>query len=60
MLRWRPIRDFTRKQGTYLIAGRFGVCECEYSEHFKAWRGMGNGKMITHWMPMPKPPKESA
>lgn len=66
-MKWISCRDrFPDKQGSYLIYGRFTKdCPNEVMEaHFllKPRRFMRDGiysKNVTHWMPLPEPPKNN-
>lgn len=58
-LRWIPVSErLPNKDGEYLITGEFPtkVMACEYSVRYAGWRGMGSGRAVTHWMPLPEPP----
>ncbi len=47
--------------GFYLVWTRnTGVEKCRWSEKHRRWMGGKWTEQITHWMPMPVPPKEVA
>ena len=65
-VRWISVKDRLPEPDTkVLVYGRneYGVycITCHYSAHRK-WlyhnRTTADGKTITHWMPLPEPPKE--
>lgn len=63
---WISVKDrLPEESGTVLACDRLGAFYmCEYSQKYKAFNADDNdGDMyslsaITHWMPMPPPPKE--
>lgn len=64
-MEWVSVKDkLPEKQGRYLIYGRF-TCDCpnqvmEAYYLFKPRKFMIDGiysKNVTHWMPLPEPPK---
>lgn len=59
--KWTPISDPPKKPGYYLCYFKFEVehddtmCENYY---YGKGRWLSEGSKVTHWMPLPAPPKE--
>ena len=61
--KWIPVSDRQPdKEGSYLVYSSKSktVFTAHYRPHIDRWANRANGQFITHWMPMPQPPKEDA
>ena len=63
-MKWISVEDKFPKGGqcVLLFSKESGVAEGAYSEidkHFRQWRWSCIKKDVTHWMPLPKSPKEN-
>lgn len=68
--RWIPVAErLPEKQGKFICTYKFnsnsemqfvGVLEYYASCQYPHWQHESAGVIVTHWMPMPEPPKESA
>jgi hypothetical protein len=62
-IRWIPVTEkWPEKDGLFLVFGKWGsgkqmIDTCEYSNHDGYFRTAWNFD-VTHWMPLPEPPKE--
>ena len=58
---WIPVTErLPGVTGTYIVANKAGVFPGEYVLEMNKWFG-GFGEVrtpVTHWMPLPEPPKE--
>lgn len=65
---WRPASEPPKENGQYLCIYRFGGMRMTFTRvldyyatdptpHFQHTLGEGN-MIVTHWMPLPQPPKE--
>lgn len=67
-MKWIPVTErLPDEQGTYIVALYMRSRKRKYSDSanfdpvIKRWRThlfWGKGMKITHWMPLPEPPKE--
>lgn len=60
MSEWISVKEHPRLgSGRYLVwTDNTGVEICRWSEKQKRWIGGSWTQHITHWMPLPEPPKE--
>ena len=66
--KWIPVTERLPKAGQVLINLHYqdGYNEVSLGEHWNCpdnpmedgWGGFGGGGVVTHWMPLPEPPKE--
>lgn len=64
--RWIPVTERLPKEGEFvLVYGDLypnkhdgGVIAVSKRMDWNYWQGFGRERDITHWMPLPKPPKE--
>ena len=64
--RWIPVTERLPKEGEFvLVYGDFypnkhdgGVIAVSKRMDWNYWQGFGRERNITHWMPLPEPPKE--
>ena len=65
-LRWIPVTERLPKEGEFvLVYGDLypnkhdgGVIAVSKRMDWNYWQGFGRERNITHWMPLPQPPKE--
>ena len=62
---WRPITDAPKDGRTFLAYGAWptfpsipDICFCHWDEDDEWWSFEGEEMFVTHWMPLPEPPKE--
>lgn len=64
--RWIPVTErLPEKTGEYLVCGQWRgkpaetwVCELIAFGKIKGWANEARNPAVTHWMPLPEPPKE--
>ena len=64
--RWIPVTErLPEKTGKYLVCGQWRgepaetwVCELIAFGKIKGWANEARNPAVTHWMPLPEPPKE--
>ena len=64
--RWIPVTErLPEKTGKYLVCGQWRgepaetwVCELMSFGKIKGWANEARNPAVTHWMPLPEPPKE--
>lgn len=57
---WISVKDKQpKKEGSYLVYSSKSktVFTAHYRPQFDRWANRANGQFITHWMPLPQPPK---
>ena len=59
---WRPVKKLPKKDGSYLVSGRWGsgkemVGECEYKVHDGYFSTAWNFDVLA-WKPLPEPYRE--
>ena len=56
---WRPASDPPKEEGSYLVYSCKSktVFTARYRPRCERWANRANGQFITHWMPLPQPPK---
>ena len=67
MMEWKPIETAPKRKviDLWLVdttsGAGFRVTDCKWDKNEKDWTQNGNGfrfhYIITHWMPLPEPPK---
>ena len=57
---WRPASEPPKEEGSYLVYSCKSktVFTARYIPRCERWANRANGHFITHWMPLPQPPKE--
>lgn len=57
---WRPASEPPKEEGSYLVYSCKSktVFTARYRPRCERWANRANGQFITHWMPLPQPPKE--
>ena len=57
---WRHASEPPKKEGSYLVYSCKSktVFTARYRPRCERWANRANGQFITHWMPLPQPPKE--
>jgi hypothetical protein len=68
-MKWISVKDRLPEENDYFLCYRTNIYRgkeislyevLEFIEKFKVWRGNGypNTEDVTHWMPLPEPPKD--
>lgn len=68
MAEWIPVTErLPEKAGKYIVCGQWRgkpaetwVCELIAIGEFKGWANEARNPAVTHWMPLPEPPKGGA
>ena len=58
--KWIPVTErLPDDEGSYLVYSRKSktVFTAHYRPNISKWANRANGQFITHWMPLPEPPK---
>lgn len=57
---WRPASEPPKEEGSYLVYSCKSktVFTARYIPRCERWANRANGQFITHWQPLPQPPKE--
>ena len=57
--RWIPVTERVPEKSTYVLCYWHGhICRCKFWRHHSRFEFNGRLVKVTHWMPLPKPPKE--